>query len=62
MVNLLVFALFPGGKPIFLLKITDFPTSMQHTFHKFVSQNRNQASAPQPMQRYDLDGKGIIYK
>ena len=36
-------------KPIFLLKRTDFPTSVPHTFHKFVLQNRNQASVhPNP--------------
>ena len=48
-VNLPVFDLFLGGKPIFLLKITDFHTSIPHTFHKFVSQNKNQATAhPNP--------------
>ena len=48
-VNLPVFALFSGEKPIFLLKITDFHTSIPHTFHKFVSQNKNQATAhPNP--------------
>lgn len=44
-VNLPVFAHFSEEKPIFLLKITDFHTSIPHTFHKFVSQNRKQATA-----------------
>ena len=48
MVNLPVFAHFPRKKTIFLLKITDFPTSIPHTFHKFVSQNRNQATDRPP--------------
>lgn len=47
-VNLPVFAHFSEEKPIFLLKITDIPTSIPHTFHKFVSQNRNQATDRPP--------------
>lgn len=40
--------IFQEKKTIFLLKITDFPTSIPHTFHKFVSQNRNQATDRPP--------------